>query len=58
MDKNGALQSEQKDLTTLKSKRMRKKQECMVKACYKQQTWNIKAAGQTSKKLLKEISYE
>ena len=31
MDKNGALQTEQRDLTTLKSKRMRKKRECMVK---------------------------
>jgi hypothetical protein len=31
MDKNGALYTEHKDLTTLKSKRMRKKLECMVK---------------------------
>ena len=51
MDTDGALQTEQKDLTTLKSKRMRKKWECMVKASYKQQMWNIKTADQTSKDL-------
>lgn len=51
MDKNGALQTEHKDLTTLKSKRMRKKRECMVKESYIQQMWNIKAAGQTSKRV-------
>ena len=58
MDNNGVLQTAQKDLTTLKSKRMRKTRGCMVKAGYKQQMWNIKAADQTSKELLKEIRYE